>query len=79
MSVPACGGVVSMRGNRKRLSLIDRVWCTSPSMRRCFLIEGEETSVLQSKGRYTEVKPTVWCREESSALKTEREGKEAGS
>ena len=48
------------------------------SMGRCFLIGGLGVAERQSRGRYTEDKPLVRCREESWALKTEREGKEAG-
>ena len=39
---------------------------------------GEGTDESQSRGRYTEERPLVRWREESWALKTEREGKEGG-
>lgn len=47
-------------------------------MGRCFRRGGAGTGVRESRGRYTEVRPLVRWREESCALKTEREGKEAG-
>ena len=39
---------------------------------------GVGTVERQSSGRYTEDRLLVWWREESWALKTEREGKEEG-
>ena len=45
------------------------------SIGRCFLMGGVGTVERQSRGRYTEDSPLVKCREESWALKTEREGK----
>ena len=48
------------------------------SMGRYFLMGGVGTAMRQSSGRYTKDRPLVKCREESWALKTEREGKEEG-
>jgi len=48
-------------------------------MGRCFQIRGEGTSQRQSRGRYMEERPFVWCLEESCTRNTAGEGKEEGS
>ena len=78
MSVSGGGGAWRTRGRRERPSKRGMIRCAMASMGRCFRMGAEGTVEHQSRGRYTEERPLVWCREKSWALKTEREGKKEG-
>ena len=78
MSVLGGEGAWRTMGRRERSSMIGRIRCAIASMGKCFLMGGVGTAERQSIGRYTEVRPLVRWREESWALKTEREGREEG-
>ena len=76
---PEGGGAWRTRGKRERPPMSGMTRCAIASMGRCFLMGGLGTVERQSRGRYTEDSPLVRCREESCALKIEREGKVGGS
>jgi len=79
MLVLGGGGACRTRGRRVRPSRKGSVRWARASTRRWRLWGREGISVRQSRGRYTEERPTVWCLDESWALKVEREGKDCGS
>ena len=78
MSVPGGGGAWRTMGRRESPPMRGMTRCAIASMGRCFLMGGLGVAERQSRGRYTEERPLVRCREESWALKTDREGKEGG-
>ena len=76
--VPAGGGAWRTIGRRERPPMRGMMRCAIASIGRCFLMGGAGTAERQSRGRYTEDSPLVWWREESWALKTDKEGNEEG-
>ena len=73
------GGAGRTRGNNVSPSYSGRVRRARASTGRCLLRGGEGVSVRQSRGWYTEERPSVRCLFESWALNEEREGKDCGS
>ena len=65
MSVPGGGGAWSTKGRRERPSMRRTTRCARASIGRCFLMGGVGTAERQSRGRYTEERPLVRCRDES--------------
>lgn len=79
MSVPGGGGVFRTSGNRESPSPRENARWARASIGRCFLSGWEGVRVFQSSGKYSEERPLVRALPVSGALKTNMEGKEAGS